>query len=104
MRLAPVSVLPHVSFFCAPRCPSTLTRCVQLRWLAGARPVARAFGNTQWPRHEVVFEFPVGHRVLERKDPAAHGDAGGVHAVAIIRDERMPPIEIAALGNQPIPT
>ena len=43
-----------------------------------------------------------GHRALAGRDPPAHGDAGLMHGLRIAGDERMPPIEVAALGHEPI--
>ena len=50
--------------------------------------------------HNVVFEVGIGDLVLGALHPAAHGNAGFMHGVGITRDQRVPPIEIASLGNQ----
>ena len=59
-------------------------------------------GRAVWP-----FDDPArpkfGRKVaLAGRDPAAHGDAGLVHAVGRTRDERMPVVQIPSLGDQPI--
>ena len=41
-----------------------------------------------------------GISVLGALHPAAHGDAGLMHGVGIAGDQRVPPIEVASLGNE----
>src|ERR1700722_6875654 len=62
----------------------------------------RALWQQRRPLHDVVFEIGVGDFVLGSLHPPAHGDAGFMHRVGIARNQRMPPIEVAALGHEPV--
>jgi len=48
----------------------------------------------------MVLEVLVGHLGLARPDTAPNGNAGCVHGLRITRHERVPPIEVLALGEQ----
>src|SRR6202012_6034878 len=52
------------------------------------------------PLHDVILEIGIRDLVLGALHPSAHGNAGLMHGVGIARHQRMPPIEIAALGDQ----
>ena len=61
----------------------------------GARRAVRPFDDPARPKF--------GREVaLAGRDPAAHGDAGLVHAVRRTRNERMPVEEIPSFGDKPI--
>src|SRR6267143_6090877 len=54
------------------------------------------------PLHDVIFEIGVRDLVLRALHPPAHGNAGFVNRITISRNQRMPPIEIAALRHEPV--
>src|SRR3954464_6335749 len=60
------------------------------------------FGQSHWPAHDVILELVVGDLVLAGPNLAAHRHAGCMHRVGIARNQRMPPIEIMAIGHQAI--
>jgi hypothetical protein len=54
------------------------------------------------PTHDMLFEIFVWHILFARQHMGADRDAGGVYRFRIAGDERMPPVEILALGEQHI--
>ena len=54
------------------------------------------------PAHDMVLEIGVGDVVLGSLHPAAHGNAGLMNRVGIARYQRMPPIEVAPLGDEAV--
>src|SRR4051812_34802316 len=69
---------------------------------AGPLLPPRALRQQRRPLHDVVFEVGIGNLGLGALNAAAHGDAGFVHRVRIAGDQRMPPVEIAAFGDEAI--
>ena len=63
---------------------------------------APPFRQLQRPADDVVLKVLVGHVHLRRADAAAHRDAGGVNRFGIAGDQRMPPVEVLALGEEHI--
>src|SRR4029077_17607824 len=59
------------------------------------RPFAR-------PGHDVFGELVLRQRVLVRVDARAPRDAGRVHALGVVRDQRVPPVEVAARRDQAV--
>ena len=49
-----------------------------------------------------LTEIGVGDVVLVSSDAPAHRNAGLVHGLGRARDQRMPPLQVLALGDQPI--
>src|SRR5262249_48388709 len=66
------------------------------------RFLARGLRNSERPAHDPVFQVLVRNIILAGADLAANRDAGVVDAVGIARDERVPPIEVAAIGQQTV--
>src|SRR6476646_11136865 len=63
---------------------------------------ARPLRQMRRPLHDVIFEIGVRDLVLRSLHPAAHGNAGFMNGVGIARNQGMPPVEIAALGHEPV--
>src|SRR5580658_2526343 len=53
----------------------------------------------QRPADDVIFELAVGHVHFAGIDAAAHRDAGGMDGFGIAGHQRVPPVEILALGE-----
>src|ERR1700753_183348 len=49
------------------------------------------------PLHDMILEVGVGDLVLGTLDAAADGNAGLMHGIGIARNQRVPPIKVAAL-------
>src|SRR5215510_3782932 len=62
------------------------------------------FRQQLWPLHNVVLQIVVGNLAFRALHAPTHGDASFMHGVGIARDQRMPPIEIAAFGDETIAT
>ena len=59
-------------------------------------------GPPDRPAHYAVLELVVRHVVLPGADAAAHRDAGLVHGLGVAGDQRVPPVEVVAVGHQPV--
>src|SRR5260370_14271262 len=70
--------------------------CVHPSWLA---PAAR---GAVWPFDDLARPKFGREVVLAGADPAAHRNAGLMHAVGRTGDERMPIGQIAPFGNDPV--
>src|SRR5262245_51679980 len=70
----------------------------------GPRGPLGPFRQPHRPAHDAILEVLVGHLVLAGPDLAAHRHTGRMHGVRVARDQRMPPIEIMAIGHQAIAT
>src|SRR4029079_19545745 len=77
-------------------------------WEATAPPLSfdaalpRGFGHLARPAHHVLLKVVLRHLILGELDAPAHRDAGGVHGVRIARHQRMPPVEVAPLRQEPV--
>lgn len=50
----------------------------------------------------MLLELVVGHVLFRQRHASAHGDAGCVHRVGIARHQRVPPVQVAAVGEEPV--
>src|SRR5712692_6275247 len=64
--------------------------------------LARRLRHPHRPAHDPVLELLVLDLVLAGADPTAHGNPGGVHGLGIAGDQRMPPVKVAAVGQQAV--
>src|SRR5262245_6270901 len=62
----------------------------------------RRLRHAQRPIHDAVLKIVVRDFVLARADAPAHRDPGLVNGFGIARNERVPPVEIASLGQKAI--
>jgi len=61
---------------------------------------SRPFRQQRRPLHDVILEVGVSDLGFSSLHPPAHGNAGFMHRIRIAGNQRMPPIEITALGDQ----
>src|SRR5690348_1970741 len=66
------------------------------------RFATRPLGNPQRPTDDPLLEFVFLDGLLARANPPAHRDACRVHTVGIAGEQRMPPVEVAALREEAI--
>jgi len=52
--------------------------------------------------HHAVLEIGVRDLILARADAPAHRDPGLMHGLGVARNERVPPVEIASVGQKAI--
>src|SRR5262245_54461468 len=62
----------------------------------------RRLRHAQRPIHDAVLELLVRYFVFARADGPAHRDPGLVNGFGIARNEWVPPVEIASLGQKAI--
>src|SRR5262245_34477706 len=68
------------------------------RWLP------RRLRHPQRPAHDAVLKIGVRDLILARADAPAHRDPGLMHGLGVARNERVPPVEIASVGQKAIGT
>src|SRR6266446_7168649 len=54
------------------------------------------------PAHDAALEIVVRDLVLARADAPAHRDSRLVHGLGVARNEWVPPVEVASLGQKAI--
>src|SRR5271169_518231 len=65
-------------------------------------PPPRALRQFLRPADDVVLEILVRHGLFAGAQAAPYRDSGRMHGLGVSGDERMPPIEVPALGNEHI--
>src|ERR1700682_2310993 len=72
--------------------------------LAASSPPLRpgSFWNLARPSDDPLFQLRVRQLRLAGADAAAHRDAGRMHGFGIAGDERVPPVKIAAVGDEAV--
>src|SRR5580692_6235152 len=61
-------------------------------------PPPRRFGQFLRPAHDVILKILVRHGLLGRAHAAPYRDTGGMNGFGVARDQRVPPVEVPALG------
>src|SRR5262249_13419521 len=70
---------------------------------SSARPwLPRRLRHAKRPAHNTALEIVVRDLVLARADAPAHRDPGLMHGLGVTRNERVPPVEIASVGQKAI--
>src|SRR4051812_30563206 len=71
-------------------------------WFSGLWPLLqpRPFRQVRRPLHDVIFEIGIRDLAFRSLYPPAHGNAGFMNRIGIARNQRMPPVEIAAFGHE----
>src|SRR5215470_1989188 len=62
----------------------------------------RGLRHARRPAHDAALEIVVRDLVLARADAPAHRDPGLVHGLGVARNEWVPPVEVASLGQKAI--
>src|SRR5918993_5764232 len=72
------------------------------RFRTGPSGSAGSGRNRGWPIDDALEQLLEGEILLGPGHPVAHGDAGFVHRRRVPGDERMPPVEVPPLREEPI--
>src|SRR6266567_9285053 len=99
VRTRPLSILPRQSRAGWRSCP--VLRGSSSRILSRIA-FPRALRYSQRPIHDPPLQRVGRHVVLQVLDPAADRDSGLMHRLRIAGDERMPPVQVLALGDQAV--
>src|SRR5215470_11108482 len=62
----------------------------------------RRLRHAQRPAYDAILKVGVGHLIFARADAPAHRNPRLVHGLGIARNEWMPPVEVASLGQKAI--
>src|SRR5262245_39696871 len=103
-RISTRAVVPAIATLAAARTGSSTAACRRFADSSarGLLVLPRRLRHAQRPAYDAILKIGVGHLVFARADAPAHRNPRLMHGLGIARDEWVPPVEVASLGQKAI--